>query len=182
LRLSEFLLGASGYYFVGKSAETSAAEEVRFFLGRLPADIETSGTVQIGGRDAIWHDGCGAAIFKLSNNAVADIEQKGLKYFAAALQARDDDPYRDERLSSLVRTREGYKAWAKTPLPIKGPNAKGWLGLDCMPHGDTANDLLLELIRRESYAEGSYFTSTQSPGVTLMTIPKLRVVVYAYLD
>jgi hypothetical protein len=171
---------SAGYGFLAKNAETRAEEEARFLLGRLPVQIETDGKVQIGGRDAIWHDGCGAAIFKLSVGTVDAIERAGLKYFDAALRPRDERPYEDERLNSLVVTRNGYKSWAKTPLP---QNDKGLSGLDCLPHNGPANDPLVELIRRSTFADESYFTSARSgPGVTLLVIPKLRVVVYAYVD
>src|SRR5262245_9335777 len=150
-------------------SEANAREQEAFFFGRLPVEIEASGLVRVGERVG-FRGGCGAAIFKLSRSTEIGIEQKGLKYFDGALRSRDNGP----------RKRE-YEPWNRTPLPRGSNSERGWAGLDCLSAVDPANDLLVDIVRRAAYLEGAYFTFADFR-LTMVVIPKLGVIVYAFYD
>lgn len=166
------VLVASGFYFFARNAESTAEEQRRFFVGRLPALIQQVEVIPFGQRSHGFRGGCGAAIFSLSRDTHIALAERGLKYLETALHSRDDGH------SEMMNT---YEAWAKTPLPRESKGDRGWQGLECLPFTDHGNDLLVQIIYNAGYEDGSYFTSNHGE-VTLVIIPKLNVVVYAFYD
>ena len=164
--VSGFLVCGLGYYFLSKAEERNQTSR---FIDQIPAAIETTKKVSIGSQKSVLHS-CGAAIFELSESTLSGIAKDHLNYFASAVFPKSDDGR---------KTNLPYYAWSKTPLPIKWTGEGVWSGLRCLPEANAAENSFLFEILRAGRTEGSYFTSHYH-GATLVVIPKLRVVVYAY--
>ena len=99
------------------------------------------------------------AIFKLSDNTLAQIDKHGLAYFSSATLGRDLDGYHK------------YQDWRTAP-PTDG--ARLLRGEQC------ASNLLpiWDEIRQAAYREGAYYTVGIEQD--LVVIPRLGVLVFSF--
>ena len=106
-----------------------------------------------------FREGCGFAIFRLSDKDLARLRSEGLAYLETARLGRDGDPYHQ------------YKPWSATPAP-RDENL--FRGVSCI---DEPPELLNQAIRA-AYKEGAFFTTGHEQD--LVVIPALGILVYSY--
>lgn len=141
--------------------------EVSWYRGIIPAAIEIDGTVLIDGQSG-FREGCGVAIFKLTDPALARIRSSGLAAVAAAHEPRDHP----EVHHSI------FGEWRETPYATTGDGltlADRWLnGLSCA----SMDQNLSQGIDRALNTRGSFYSTSQESG--LIVIPALGLVVLSY--
>jgi hypothetical protein len=116
--------------------------------------------------DAIYHDeisgfreGCGMAIFRLSDESIARIHHGGLGYLESARQGRDGTPYHH------------YEPWTATPAS-KQENL--FRGAHCVKNAPA----LLQQAQRLVDKEGAFFTT--GPEHDLVLVPSLGLIIFSY--
>jgi hypothetical protein len=135
--------------------------EDNWYRGFLPNEIEISDTVLISVETGIM-DGCGVAIFKLTDNAIQLFSEKGLDALTSALHSREFI-HRNTYLS--------YDAWKKTPLK----QARIWgYGMWCARQ-DIENKFGTT-IKKALQEDKSYYTD----GIVIF--PDLGLVMFSYGD
>ena len=140
-----------------------------FYIGKLPKQIDITETVFIS-------DGfCGAAVFKLSDAALAAIKMQGLTFFETTLESRNvtENPW------GVTEPSSRYGKWKETPFPPeRGNEMPALAGLSCV---ESRQRDIVKPIQSHSAQNGSYYTETIS-GAELLVIPKLGIVVYSFFD
>jgi hypothetical protein len=136
----------------------------------LPAALETVGFVRAGSDWELAHmlmpirwEGCGAAVFNLSESTQKKIDEEGIGFFLHVRQGRG---------AGAVR----YGPWQETPVPLD------WLGdgsmaaslhcADFLPFGLAGN--AGSTVSRS----GGYYTTSRTS--QLVVIPDLKLVVLAF--
>jgi hypothetical protein len=104
-------------------------------------------------------EGCGVAIFRLSDDVVRKINAEKLALFENATIARG---HRDHYHT--------YKPWNKTPVPTNWTNEGSWI--HCF------EDKLHRVILKGATTYGSYYTT--NPEGELLVLPSLRLVVFSF--
>lgn len=141
--------------------------ETSWYRGMIPAAIEVDGTVLIDGQSGI-REGCGVAIFKLTEPALARIRFSGLAAVAAAHEARE---HPGEHYFT-------FGEWRETPYVTAGDGLTlrdRWLtGLSCA----SMDEKLRQDIGKAMSARGSFYSTSQESG--LMVIPALGLAVLSY--
>jgi len=148
----------------------SACSFAFHYRGLLPEKIGVSRHVLI---DDVFmvREGCGVAIFELSENTLNQIKEQGLSFFEGATRARSYNPDKD-RYNGL----KSYEEWRETPMLFENsPNHKFWIGLSCASNLDES---LREAILSAISVQGSYYTGHYEAG--LVVIPKMRLVILSY--
>jgi len=121
----------------------------------IPPQFELAGTVfndEVSG----WREGCGVAVFRLSDTTLARNRQGGLAGLQAARLGRDGREY------------HRYAPWAATP---GGTDERLFRGASCA----SAYDDLLEQAQRAAAAGGAFFTTGSEHD--LVVVPSLGVIV-----
>ncbi|QDQ25923.1 hypothetical protein FNU76_05900 [Chitinimonas arctica] len=136
--------------------------EYHWFKGRLPARIGVTYPLSISGHSGM-REGCGAAIFRMSDATAASVSREGIRFLAGATQAR--------AVSSPYGT---YRPWQETPVPADWTSDGTWSGLDC----SSANRWLLRKILDAAGEKGSYYTT--KPEGSILIIPAHKLVVFSY--
>lgn len=129
----------------------------------IPENIGLSYRITITSNSG-FREGCGTAIYRLSNETAKAIQQKGLEYFTNSKQSRGySDHYHK------------YGEWHETPRKDwKRP--ENWsFELLC---GGAINDSLYKKIVESGQTYGSYYSL--KPEAVLMVIPNMKLVVFAY--
>lgn len=106
-----------------------------------------------------FREGCGFAIFRLSDDNLVRIRSQGLAYFEKAQLGRDGTPYHQ------------YQPWRATPA---AGDEDLFRGQSCA--GDPPE--LLEQAQRAAGREGAFFTT--GPEQDLVVVPALGVLIYSY--
>jgi len=106
-----------------------------------------------------FREGCGYAIFRLSEDNLARIGRQGLAYFDAAQLGRDGKPYHQ------------YQPWKATPT---SEQEQLFRGQSCA--GEPSE--LLEQAQRAAAREGAYFTTGHEQD--LVVVPALGLLIYSY--
>jgi hypothetical protein len=116
--------------------------------------------------EIVYHDemsdlreGCGVAVFRLSDANLARIRSEGLTYFESARLGRDGDSYHQ------------YQPWRATPAAQHDNLLRGVHCVDDEPK-------LLMQVRQAIDEEGAFFTT--GPEQDLVVIPSLGVLVFSY--
>ncbi|MBD2242229.1 hypothetical protein [Nostoc sp. FACHB-888] len=134
-----------------------------WYSGFIPAKIEITYAIHIGGVSGIIREGCGAAIFRLSDATADAISRKGLDFFNDALYSRKSK----ER-------RYTYSSWKETPVPNSWTSEGTWPGLGC----SGASRSLLSQILLPASKKGSYYSSKDEAWIVV--IPSFKLVVFSY--
>ena len=71
-----------------------------------------------------------------------------------------------------------YPTWQETPVPDTWTSNGAWPALACIDSNDTSK--LIREITKTSELSGSYYVG--SPNSTLLVLPELGFVVFAYWD
>jgi hypothetical protein len=149
--------------------------ESEFYKRALPSQIAVSGFATIGSDlnrlvalVPMRHEGCGGALFRLSDATRASIAREGIAFFRAARQGRGyPDGHPDHHYYS-------YAEWRETPATDSLDRNSAWLGLGCMGlDGETSAKI--DAAARQS---GSYFTTMRE--AVLLVIPGLGIAVVSY--
>jgi hypothetical protein len=134
----------------------------------LPSQIQITYPVSIGDESG-FREGCGVAVFKVSDKTIEAIQKEGLKFFDAATQGRGY-PKPSEPLSfSDYHT---YDTWKETPVPPSWVSEGSWFRCSVI-----RDDVAREIIKAAKLP-GSFYT-TQPEG-QLLVIPSLGYVVFSY--
>jgi hypothetical protein len=134
-----------------------------WYSGFIPAKIEITYAIHIGGVSGIIREGCGAAIFRLSDATTDAISCKGLDFFNDALYSRKSkDRYHT------------YSSWKETPVPSSWTSEGTWPGLGC----SGASRSLLSQILLPASKKGSYYSSKYE--AEILVIPSFKLVVFSY--
>jgi len=132
--------------------------QVELYRQAIPPQFELLEVVhhdEIGG----FREGCGFAIFRLSEDNLARIRRQGLAYFETASLGRDGKPYHQ------------YQLWRAAPATehdhlFRGQNCAG------------EPPELLEQAQRAAGKEGAFFTTGHEQD--LVVVPVLGLLIYSY--
>lgn len=130
--------------------------EARWYVQAIPAEIEVGQAVAIDGEWGI-REGCGVAIFRLTEAARERIQLHGLEALSGARKGRGRPEY------------NAYEAWVATPVP------RQLRGIACA----RLPDALTGRIHRALSTPGNYITHGYE--FDLLIIPQQRLVVYGYM-
>lgn len=133
-----------------------------WFSNLIPAKIGITYAIHIGGESDL-REGCGAAIFRLSDATANAIDSKGLDFFKNAIYSR----------KSKAR-RYTYSSWKETPVPDSWTSEVSWPGLAC----SGASRSLLSQILLAASKKGSYYSSKDE--AEILVIPSFKLVVFSY--
>lgn len=106
-----------------------------------------------------FREGCGFAIFRLSDKDLASLRSEGLTYLETARLGRDSDPYHQ------------YAPWSATPAPR---DEHLFRGVSCINEPPE----LLNQAQRAAYKEGAFFTTGHEQD--LVVVPALGILIYSY--
>ncbi len=106
-----------------------------------------------------FREGCGYAIFRLSEDNLVRIRRQGLAYFDTAQLGRDGKPYHQ------------YQPWQATPT---NEHEQLFRGQSCA--GEASE--LLEQAQRAAGREGAFFTTGHEQD--LVVVPALGLLIYSY--
>ncbi|MEH1939640.1 MAG: hypothetical protein V7L01_05375 [Nostoc sp.] len=132
------------------------------YSGIIPAKIGITYAIHIGGKTG-FREGCGAAIFRLSNATADAIDREGLNFFNDVIYSRKSK----ERYYT-------YSSWKETPVPDSWTSEGSWPGLGC----SGASSSLLSKILVAASKKGSYYSSIDEGEI--LVIPNHKLVVFTY--
>ncbi|WP_298211687.1 hypothetical protein [Acidovorax sp.] len=132
--------------------------QVELYRQAIPPQFELTEVVH---HDEVsgFREGCGFAVFRLSEENLARIRSRGLAYFETAHLGRDGDPYHQ------------YQPWKATPT---AEHDHLFRGQDCA--GSPPE--LLNQAQRAISKEGAFFTTGHEQD--LVVVPALGVLIYSY--
>ncbi|CAN7454312.1 hypothetical protein LJR074_003010 [Acidovorax sp. LjRoot74] len=132
--------------------------QVELYRQAIPPQFELQKVVH---HDEIsgFREGCGYAIFRLSEDNLTRIRSQGLAYFATAHLGRDGKPY------------HLYQPWKVTPA---AEHEHLFRGQSCA--GEPSE--LLEQAVRAAGEEGAFFTTGHEQD--LVVVPALGLLIYSY--
>lgn len=133
-----------------------------WYSGFIPAKIEITYAIHIGGESGL-REGCGAAIFRLSDATADAISRKSLDFFNDAIYSRKS---KDRYYT--------YSSWKETPVPNSWTSEGTWPGLGC----SGASRSLLSQILPAASKKGSYYSSKHE--AEILVIPSFKLVVFSY--
>lgn len=126
----------------------------------LPDEINVTYPISIN-EEGGFREGCGVAIFHLSDATLEGIESQGVNFFKTATQARGHSEYQYQ-----------YEPWHETPVPKSWNGGGGWLICSHL-----ADEKLLNEIFSASRKTGAYYTKKHE--AELVIIPSLKLVVFS---
>lgn len=136
--------------------------EYHWYSGLIPAKIGITYAINISGESG-FREGCGAAIFRLTNATADAISPKGIDFFNDAIYSRrSKDPYYT------------YRSWKETPVPNTWTSEGTWPGLGC----SSVSSSLLSQILVAASKKGSYYSTKDEAWIVV--IPSLKLVVFSY--
>jgi hypothetical protein len=158
------IVAAAAIYFVDE-------DQTSFYEGALPSQLQTQRGIEAGsnfgllGLLTLSREACGAVVFDLTPQTIADIRRQGLSFFAGARQARGhpSEPYYH------------YDAWQQTPAPTQ------WFGDGVVAGSLGCAHIDRELMHRivtASRAVGGFYTTT--PEAQLIVLPTEGIAVLTY--
>lgn len=132
--------------------------QVELYRKAIPPQFELGEIVYHDERSDL-REGCGVAIFRLSEESLARIHREGLTYLESARLGRDGVPYHQ------------YQSWKATPA-AKEENL--FRGAHCVEEEHE----LLKHAQRFRRKEGAFFTT--GPEQDLVLIPSLGVLIFSH--
>ena len=148
--------------FVGLPMQVLDAYQVRLYRNAIPAKLGLDQLIFHDERSDI-REGCGVAIFRLSDASLADVRRLGIAYFADATQGRDGERYHQ------------YGPW-RQGLPAQGPRPDLLRGWHCLDE-DGSPALLDEVHQAVERGEAFYTTGSE---MDLIVVPRLKVMVFSH--
>ena len=139
--------------------------ERHWYRERIPGYIETNGAIRISG-ETHFREGCGVAIFELSEKTGASIQRQKLKFFELALRDSGD-----------ISADGGYEPWRETPIIERDESNALVLGMSCASLDPTLERQISDAAARS----GSYFAMDPARR-TLLVAPESRLAVFAYWE
>lgn len=136
--------------------------ERQYAIDLLPAGIEPAGVLLLSAESG-GREGCGAAVFRLSKQTRARVQQEGLAFLQMARQARGYDEHY-----------YSYGPWQATPVPDSYISEGGWLSLWCAEAGPS----LARRIHAAMQRPGAFY-SIKDEGM-LLIIPEEGLIVFGY--
>ena len=133
--------------------------QVQLYREAIPPPFELMEVVYHDERSDL-REGCGVAIFRLSEESLARIHHGGLPWLESARLGRDGTPYHH------------YQPWKATPAAQE--EDKLFRGIHCVDGGPP----LLEQARHAIRREGAFFTT--GPEHDLVLVPSLGVIVFSH--
>lgn len=126
----------------------------------LPSAIEITLPISIGD-ETYFREGCGVAVFKLSESTMTKIEAKGIRFFDGVTQARghSDNYYK-------------YEAWKETPVPLEWTREGSWFMCSVI-----SNDLVHQITEAAKQKKAYYTTKDEGQ---LILIPSLGFIVFSF--
>lgn len=157
------------------------AYQVSHYKSYIPASLEVKDSVIVGSRRGGFIEGCGVAIFKLTEEVLEEIKAEGLDYLDRHLIPRKDQELLTRANGQYLKS---YRKWRKTPFspgdigsyPIISKVARKDLG------GKTCVDMpreLKESILSEIDDTFSFYTKIEKHN-ELIVIPKLSLVIFSH--
>ncbi len=142
----------------------------------IPAQIQITYPVSIGD-EAGFREGCGVAVFKVSDKTIEAIQKDGLKFFDGATQGRGypkpNEPYSfSDRKKLSDYHYYTYEAWKETPVPNSWISEGSWMMCSVI-RADVARDII-----KAAKLAGSFYTT--KPEGQLFVFPSLGYVVFSY--
>jgi hypothetical protein len=134
-----------------------------WFRQIIPENIDLSYRITITSSSGI-REGCGTAIYRLSDQTAKSIQEMGLEYFSNSKQSRG---YAD--------TYHKYGEWQETPRKDWKRSENWSYELLC---GGAIKKSLYKKIVDSGQIHGSYYSFT--PEAVLMVIPSKNLVVFSY--
>jgi hypothetical protein len=109
-----------------------------------------------------FREGCGTAVFKVSDSTLEAIKKDGLKFFSGATQGRGhlSEPYYQ------------YAEWQETPVPPSWTSEGSWILCTGLSHSEHSK------IVSAAKESGAYFTMKHEGQLVL--IPSLGYVVFSF--
>jgi hypothetical protein len=133
-----------------------------WYSGAIPLKVGITYAIHISGQSG-FREGCGAAIFRLSDATADAISRKGIDFFNDVIYSRKSK----ERYYT-------YKSWKETPVPNSWTSEGAWPGLSC----STVSRPLLSQILLAASNKGSYYSSKDEAWIVV--VPNLKLVVFSY--
>lgn len=133
--------------------------QVELYRQAIPPQFELTEVVhhdEVGG----LREGCGYAVFRLSEENLARIRSRGLAYFETAHLGRDGDPYHQ------------YQPWRATPAAEHDRHL--FRGQNCAGNPPE----LLQQAERAARTEGAFFTTGHEQD--LVVVPALGLLIYSF--
>ena len=132
-----------------------------WFTKILPAQIEVTYPLSLGTESGLIREGCGVAVFKVSQRTLQEIQSGGLTFLNSATKSRGySDPYHQ------------FELWQESPAPLNWVRNGTWFM--CSQPEKTLSDEIIKAAKRR----GSYYTT--KPEGQLFIIPSLGYVVLSY--
>ena len=136
--------------------------EYFWYSSLIPAKIGITYAVNISGQSGL-REGCGAAIFGITNATTDAISRQGINFFNDAIYSRRSKDFRYT-----------YKPWKETPVPKTWTSEGTWPGLGC----SSVSGSLLRQILLAAAKKGSYYSTKDEAWIVV--IPSLKLVVFSY--
>lgn len=137
------------------------AVQYHWFSKAIPAQIGITYPISINDEGG-FREGCGTAVFKVSDETLKAIEKNGLNVFSGATQARGHPSEAYYK----------FKEWKETPVPPSWLNEGSWM--ICSGLGNETHAKIVAAAKEK----GAYYT-TKHEG-QLIVIPSLRYVVFSF--
>ena len=148
--------------FIGIPLQAGEWYQVRLYRNAIPTKLQIE-HLSFHDEQSDLREGCGVAIFQLSDTTLSDIRRQGLGYFSDATLGRDGKDYHQ------------YAPWQQwTPAQRERPELlRGWHCLD-----DDHSPALLEDVNK-AVKSGEAFYTTGSE-MDLIVVPRLKVLVFSH--
>ena len=132
--------------------------QVSFYRQAIPPQFES---LEVLHHDEVsgFREGCGFAIFRLSDKDLARLRNHGLAHLETARLGRDGDPYHQ------------YKPWSATPAPKNEHLFRGESCTDAPP-------ALLQQAQQAADKKGAFFTTGHEQD--LVVVPALGILIYSF--
>lgn len=132
--------------------------QVSFYRQAIPPQFES---LEVLHHDEVsgFREGCGYAIFRLSDKDLARLRSHGLTYLETARLGRDGKQYNQ------------YKPWSATPAPR---DEHLFRGVSCINEPPE----LLNQAQSAAYKEGAFFTTGDEKD--LVVVPALGILIYSF--
>ena len=137
--------------------------QVKIYKDALPPQFEIRSLIYHDGKSGL-REGCGAAIFKLSEKTVNEINEQGIEFFKDATHGR---------VERSKETYRAYKPWQATPAGFEAERDNLLRGSPCI---DNPPPIWTEI--ENATRGGGFFTTGHE--IDILVVPKLGVIVFSH--
>lgn len=159
----------------------SDAYQVSHYKSYIPTSLEVKKNIVVGSRRGGFIEGCGVAIFQLSESTSGKIETEGLNYLNRHLVPRKDQKLLTRAEGQYLKL---YRKWLKTPFSSEDNNGyplfrklanRDLGGRVCV---DVPGELKANILSAIDDAS-SYYTKIEKHN-ELIVIPKLSLAIFSH--